>query len=192
MDVVLDNMEYIDKNEIELDEDGNVPSELLIPKHQLNELCSEAAKLKALGAMEAIPAEKVVRLLTILEINIRDGSKVTPLADPVSLEFILLFCLHDCLLTKIFVFNLKEDNEDDSRQWLELTTESINRGVLSSLTALHILTSQSMPKRVYLEDLIDRIVIFSKYQLQNTIFPTFDPVYRSGKGVQFFKYRIWV
>lgn len=63
--------------------------------------------------------------------------------------------------------------------------ESISRGVFSSLTSLHILTSSNMPKRVYLEDLIDRVVIFTKFQLQNTIYPMFDPVYRidrKGKG----------
>lgn len=61
---------------------------------------------------------------------------------------------------------------------MELTMESISRGVVACLTSLHILTSPNMPKRTYLEDLIDRIVIFSKFQLQNTVFPTFDPVYR--------------
>lgn len=64
--------------------------------------------------------------------------------------------------------------------------ESISRGVASSLTALHILTSPNMPKRVYLEDLIDRVAIFTKFQLQNTIYPLFDPVYRvdrKGKGL---------
>ena len=84
MDVVLDSIDDYDRNDLEFEEDENVPSELLIPKHQLAELCSEAAKLKALGAMEAMPVEKIVRLLTILEKNIRDGAKVTPLTDPVS------------------------------------------------------------------------------------------------------------
>jgi cohesin loading factor subunit SCC2 len=80
---------------------------------------------------------------------------------------------------------VQDDNEDESRLWLELTMESIQRGVAASLTALHILTSQNMPKRAYIEDLIDRIVHFTKFQLQNTIYPTFDPVYRvdpRGKG----------
>lgn len=66
--------------------------------------------------------------------------------------------------------------------------ESLSRGVLSSLTALHVLTSQNIPKKAYLEDLIDRIVIFTKFQLQNTIYPTFDPVYRidpKGRGKYF-------
>lgn len=80
MDLVLESIDYADNN---FDADDNVPPELLMSKSQLHELCSEAAKLKALGAMEAMPTEKIVRLLTLLEINIRDGCKVTPLADPV-------------------------------------------------------------------------------------------------------------
>jgi cohesin loading factor subunit SCC2 len=67
-----------------LDEDADVPSEALIPKYQLQDLYSEAAKLKVLGATQSIPCERLVRLLNILEKNIRDGAKVSPLADPVS------------------------------------------------------------------------------------------------------------
>lgn len=65
------------------DED-EVPAEAMIPKYQLQDLCGEAAKLKTLGAMESIPSERITRLLSILEKNIRDGTKVSPLADPVS------------------------------------------------------------------------------------------------------------
>jgi len=50
----------------------------------LQELCSESAKLKTLGAMDSIPSSKIIRLLGILEKNIRDGAKVSPIADPVS------------------------------------------------------------------------------------------------------------
>jgi hypothetical protein len=66
-----------------IDEDADVPSEALIPKYQLQDLYSEAAKLKVLGATQSIPCERLVRLLNILEKNIRDGAKVSPLADPV-------------------------------------------------------------------------------------------------------------
>jgi cohesin loading factor subunit SCC2 len=66
--------------------------------------------------------------------------------------------------------------------------ERVLRGVDSSLSVLYILTSANMPKRVYLEDVIDRVVLFTKYQLSNTIFPSFDPVYRvsSKKGIIIF------
>ncbi|XP_046612263.1 nipped-B-like protein [Neodiprion virginianus] len=137
----------------DLDDDGDVAPEMLISKYQLHDLCSEAAKLKGLGAMESIPPDRLVRLLNILEKNIRDGARVSPLADP-------------------------DDDIDESRLWMELAMERVQRAVDASLTALYIMTSQNMSKHVYLEDVIDRIVLFMKFQLQNTIYPSFDPVYR--------------
>lgn len=141
-------------------EDETVPAEVLIPKYQLQDLCSEAAKLKTLGAMESVPSDKLIRLLSILEKNIRDGAKVSPLADP-------------------------DDDEEERKLWMELAMERVMRAVDASLTALYILTSPNMHKRVYLEDVIDRVVLFAKYQLHNTVYPSFDPVYRidqKGKG----------
>ena len=48
----------------------------------------------------------------------------------------------------------------------------------SALTALNLMTSKDMPKQVYLEDVIERIILFGKFHLQNTIFPEYDPVYK--------------
>lgn len=70
-----------------VDEMDDAPQETMIPKYQLQDLCSEAAKLKTLGAMESIPSERITRLLSILEKNIRDGAKVSLIADPVSVIF---------------------------------------------------------------------------------------------------------
>jgi len=97
MDVVLDSTDYMDR-EIDIDEDDNVPSELLISKSQLTELSSEAAKLKALGAMQAMPTDKLVKLLSCLEKNIRDGCKVSPLADAVSKNLCLRCWLMRCII----------------------------------------------------------------------------------------------
>lgn len=152
IETIFENTEDVATN-AELEDDGDVPPELLIPKYQLHDLCTEAAKLKALGAMESIPADRLVRLLNILEKNIRDGAKVSPLADP-------------------------DDDVDESRLWTQLAMERVQRAVDASLIALHIMTSSNMPKMVYLEDVIDRIVLFMKFQLQNTIYPSFDPVYK--------------
>lgn len=71
--------------------ENDAPPEALIPKYVLQELCSESAKLKTLGAMESIPSNKIIRLLSILEKNIRDGAKVSPIADPVSKNINLNF-----------------------------------------------------------------------------------------------------
>ncbi|GLH15037.1 hypothetical protein R5R35_008246 [Gryllus longicercus] len=158
IEAIFDHTEDLDLT-TDMDVDADTPPEALIPKYQLQDICSEAAKLKTLGAMESIPPDRLVRLLNILEKNIRDGTRISPLADP-------------------------DDDEDESKLWLELTMERVMRAVDASLTSLYILTSPNMPKRIYLEDVIDRIVVFTKYQLQNTIYPSFDPVYRVDSKVK--------
>ncbi len=40
------------------------------------------------------------------------------------------------------------------------------------------MTSRNMPKEVFIEDVIEAIVSMAKAQLQNAIFPEYDPVYR--------------
>lgn len=46
------------------------------------------------------------------------------------------------------------------------------------LTCLYIMTSPNMPKRVYIEEVIDRVILFIKFHFHNTIFPSFDSTYR--------------
>merc|ERR1719209_1540435 len=43
---------------------------------------------------------------------------------------------------------------------------------------MNIMTSHNMNKRVYLDDVIDRIAQFIRFQLSKTIYPSFDPVYK--------------
>ncbi|KAK9693027.1 hypothetical protein QE152_g34481 [Popillia japonica] len=147
---VLKCSEDIDFSEIA--EDGIVPEEHLLNRHTLQELNTETAKLRNLGATEMIPAEKLVRLLNILEINIRGGDRVSPITD--------------------------EDNESIRQMWMEATMERVMGAADACLICLHILTSPNMPKRVYIEDVIDRVVLFIKYQMHNTIFPSYDSTYR--------------
>lgn len=46
------------------------------------------------------------------------------------------------------------------------------------LTCLYVMTSPNMPKRVYIEEVIDRVIRFIKFHFHNTIFPSFDSTYR--------------
>ncbi|KAF6211182.1 hypothetical protein GE061_014297 [Apolygus lucorum] len=149
---IFEDVEDVDIH-ADVGEDGDCPSEALISKYQLQDLCSEAAKLNSLGAMESIPSGKLIKLLTILERNIRDGAKVSPISDP-------------------------NDDEEERKLFMELAMDRVMRAVDASLTALYILTAPNMHKQVYLEDVIDRIIIFTKFQLHNTIYPAYDPVYR--------------
>lgn len=48
----------------------------------------------------------------------------------------------------------------------------------ASLTCLYVMTSPNMPKRVYIEEVIDHVILFIKFHFHNTIFPSFDSTYR--------------
>ncbi|XP_073322109.1 nipped-B-like protein A isoform X2 [Pagrus major] len=152
IDNILENLEDVDFTTMA--DDDEIPQELLLGKHQLNELGSESAKIKAMGISSRIPSDKLVKLLNILEKNIQDGSKLTTLMN------------HD------------HDAEDEEKLWRDLIMERVTKSADACLTALHIMTSTHMPKAVYIEDVIERVLQFTKFHLQNTLYPQYDPVYR--------------
>uniref|UniRef100_A0A8C4NQC5 Nipped-B protein n=1 Tax=Dicentrarchus labrax TaxID=13489 RepID=A0A8C4NQC5_DICLA len=151
IDNILENLEDVDFTTMDDDE---IPQELLLGKHQLNELGSESAKIKAMGISSRIPSDKLVKLLNILEKNIQDGSKLSTLMN------------HD------------HDAEDEEKLWRDLIMERVTKSADACLTALHIMTSTNMPKAVYIEDVIERVLQYTKFHLQNTLYPQYDPVYR--------------
>ena len=59
-----------------------------------------------------------------------------------------------------------------------MAMERVMRGADASLVVMHILTSKKMPKRVYIDDVIDRVALFLRFQLANTIYPSYDPIYK--------------
>ncbi|KFQ10955.1 Nipped-B-like, partial [Leptosomus discolor] len=129
----------------------------------LNELGSESAKIKAMGIMDKLSTDKIVKVLNILEKNIQDGSKLSTLLNHVSFKL-----HHFTTLCRI--------------EFLHLMTKSAD----ACLTAINIMTSPNMPKAVYIEDVIERVIQYTKFHLQNTLYPQYDPVYRvdpHGGGV---------
>uniref|UniRef100_A0A3Q2XW40 Nipped-B protein n=1 Tax=Hippocampus comes TaxID=109280 RepID=A0A3Q2XW40_HIPCM len=151
IDNILENLEDVDFTNMDDDE---IPQELLLGKHQLNELGSESAKIKAMGITGRIPSDKLVKLLNILEKNIQDGAKLSTMIN------------HD------------HDAEDEERLWRDLIMERVTKSADACLTALNIMTSAHMPKAVYIEDVIERVLQYTKFHLQNTLYPQYDPVYR--------------
>uniref|UniRef100_A0A8C5LQR1 Nipped-B protein n=1 Tax=Leptobrachium leishanense TaxID=445787 RepID=A0A8C5LQR1_9ANUR len=149
---ILDNLEDMDFTAFGDDEE--IPQELLLGKHQLNELGSESAKIKAMGITNKISSEKMVKLLGILEKNIQDGAKLSTL------------------------LNHNNDTEDEEKLWRDLIMERVTKSADACLTAINIMTSPSMPKAVYIEDVIEHIIQYTKFHLQNTLYPQYDPVYR--------------
>ena len=73
-----------------------------------------------------------------------------------------------------------QDDDEEQRLWRGLCLDRMVRAVESSLVVLFILTSPSMPKQLYLEEVIDRVIFLTKYQLKNNIFPEYDPLYKES------------
>ncbi|XP_061672329.1 nipped-B-like protein A isoform X1 [Syngnathoides biaculeatus] len=152
IDNILENLEDVDFTTMA--DDDEIPQELLLGRHQLNDLSSESAKIKAMSITGRIPSDKLVKLLNILEKNIQDGSKLSTMIN------------HD------------HDAEDEERLWRDLIMERVTKSADACLTALNIMTSAHMPKAVYIEDVIERVLQYTKFHLQNTLYPQYDPVYR--------------
>ncbi|RMC16630.1 hypothetical protein DUI87_06568 [Hirundo rustica rustica] len=149
---ILENLEDMDFTAF--GDDDEIPQELLLGKHQLSELGSESAKIKAMGIMDKLSTDKTVKVLNILEKNIQDGSKLSTL------------------------LNHNNDTEDEERLWRDLIMERVTKSADACLTAINIMTSPNMPKAVYIEDVIERVIQYTKFHLQNTLYPQYDPVYR--------------
>lgn len=68
---------------------------------------------------------------------------------------------------------------NEERLWRDLIMERVAKSADACLTALNIMTSPRMPKAVYIEDVIERLLQFTKFHLQNTLYPQYDPAYRA-------------
>ena len=75
--------------------------------------------------------------------------------------------------------NIKDGgNEVNDARLLELVGDKVNRAADYGVSAMHIKTTKRMNKRVYQDEVIDRIPQFVRCQLQNTSDPGYDPVHK--------------
>lgn len=77
---------------------------------------------------------------------------------------------------------------DEERLWRELIMERVTKSADACLTALNVMTAANMPKAVYIEDVIERVLQYIKFHLQNSLYPQYDPAYRVNPhgGASFF------
>ena len=148
IDGILDNMDDMDFTIGE--EEDDVPSECLITKQTLTDLCREALKLKALGGTHKVGTEKLVKLMTLLEKNMRDATKSG------------------------LILAYGKDEDDENETFRDLMNDRILRSADAALTAAAIMTSPSMSKQVYIEDAIERAIKLARFQLTNVIYPAYD------------------
>ncbi|XP_008422496.1 nipped-B-like protein B isoform X2 [Poecilia reticulata] len=154
VDNILESVEDVD---LAAEEDDEIPQELLLGKQQLNELGSDSTRIKAMGVFNKFSSSKLVKILNILEKNIQDSVTLSTL--------------------------MSQDNDsmDEERLWRDLIMERVIKSADACLTALNIMTSPHMPKAVYIEDVIERVLQFTKFHLQNTLYPQYDRSYRADR-----------
>uniref|UniRef100_A0A915LBX9 Nipped-B protein n=1 Tax=Meloidogyne javanica TaxID=6303 RepID=A0A915LBX9_MELJA len=129
-----------------------------IEKSVLEELRTEAQKLKFWQRLSDIPTEKLVKLLTVLEKNIR--------------EFLID---DDDVDGTAFYARIRGNESDETDEaFRELIDERLLKSVDAALTALCIMTSRRMPKQVLVEDVFERSVQLCKQCLQEVIYPHTD------------------
>ncbi|CAK9302581.1 unnamed protein product [Gordionus sp. m RMFG-2023] len=145
-----------------MDDDIDIPTDSLIVKYLHNSLATEAAKMKALNYSNVLNVEKMIKVFNVFIWNIKDGMKVLPLMQQ------------------------GNENEDETKLWEELAWERVFRSADCCLTSLYVLTSSHISKKLFMEDVIEIIIQFTKYHLINTIYPEFDPVYKINKSKDFY------
>ena len=142
------------------DEDVEVPAEILVSRGLLSELVAETSKLCELGVTSRVGTDSLARLLTILQWNVRYGG--------------------NSLLTKP---NADDDNnaamEYEMEKYREVSAGRVIHSLDACLTILYTLTAPSLPRQLYTDEVIEAVVGAIRYQLHNTIFPEFDPLYRT-------------
>ncbi|XP_003373935.1 putative HEAT repeat-containing domain protein [Trichinella spiralis] len=160
IDAVSEIAEEMDLSTETADNEDEIPAEYLIPKKLLGELCSEGTRLKAINAMHRVPLDKVTKLITVLDKNVKDSFKCLPTA-----------------------YEILEGEDTTLREQL---CERLQRSVDAAYAVLTVMTSAYMPKQVYIEDAIERITSLTKSLLESVIYPIYDCTYRlivDSKGV---------
>ncbi|KAF8362930.1 pqn-85 [Pristionchus pacificus] len=157
---LIDNiLDSIDIDATEIDDESEMPQELLIDRGLLEQLRGEVQKLKMYKKMHEVPNDRVTRLLTILERNMRDviasegRSAIVPITD-------------------------EECGEEENELFREMIDDRLQRGADAACTALIAITANKMPKTVFLEDTMERAVQVCKQYLTTIIFPASDILYQ--------------
>ncbi|CAJ0606280.1 unnamed protein product [Cylicocyclus nassatus] len=173
LDQIFDQVEDVDmlniarnsKDEDLDEEEEGVSQELLIDRSVLDDLRNEVQKLLTWKKLTSIASERLIKLITILERNMRDvvSSDGTRLLVPIITE---------------------EEGEEDDQALKELIDERLIRGADAACTIMMIMTCHKMPKQVYIEDAIERSINLCRHYLRSIVFPASDPMYGPGKRLK--------
>jgi len=134
--------------------------DLLLSSNTLDEMARLSEKLKLSTYMSRIDLSKLKHLLEILSLRIQQGIEMSPILK------------HD-------INDEHKETEQDERAWRDLIFDRLTICANACEIALNIMTTAHMPKEILLENVIEHTALFIKSQLSKTIFPEYDPLYRT-------------
>lgn len=144
----------------QLEETPDEQLDLILSDHTLEEMASLSEKLKLSTYMSQADMSKLKRLLEILALRIKQGIELSPILK------------HD-------VNEESKPDEREERVWRNLVFERLAMSANACEIGLNIMTTPNMPKEILAENVIEYAALFVKAQLAKTIFPEYDPLYRS-------------
>lgn len=134
--------------------------DLLLSDYTLDEMSILSEKLKLSTYMSRVDQVKLRHLLEILSMRIKQGIEISP-------------------ILKHEINDEQKETEKDERAWRELIFERLTMSANACEIALNIMTTPNMNKEILIEGVIENTTLFIKSQLAKTIFPEYDPLYRS-------------
>ncbi|XP_014246824.1 nipped-B-like protein A isoform X2 [Cimex lectularius] len=117
------------------------PSTSAISNAHIKELCKLTENLKKLDITDSIPLEKLTKLLMVLDCNLKSSN-----------DIVLISSSSDTVREKDLIN--------------KIMYESYLTGLDCSWCILHILTSPRIDQRLFVEEIIDRLITFGKCQLK--------------------------
>ncbi|EGT52745.1 CBN-PQN-85 protein [Caenorhabditis brenneri] len=149
-----------DSSESEEEQD-EIDPDFRIELTALEDMRRDSTLIRRNNAMQAIGADRLMKLIAILDRNIRDAIS----ADNTRL---LVPC----------------DDEVDIGDVLEkeICEERVKRASDACVVALNIMSSHRMHKQVILEDVIDRCIALTRLLLIHLIYPASDSVYKMANS----------
>lgn len=151
------------KNYVFLPDDIDYYSDCISSK-MLTQLTNDVAKLKAKGAIDFLPKNELTLLINFAMRNIDISRNLS--AGPVSPSFCQCFSI--CLLKRFFFQDMDEDSDELIEKILDATEACL---FISNIYAT------AVDVKFLLEDNMDKIVKFVQFQMRETIFPSYDPVF---------------
>lgn len=135
-------------------------SALYLEEHQLKNIAKEAAKLRAINAIGDIKKKRLSRMCQLMEVNMRRGCRIA--------------------LFPVKGSKGEKEREDEKNMSRQERIAAINCALEAGLSVMYVLTAKDLSGSLLSDNVIERVIELCRFQLQNTIYPEFDPVYRTN------------